>query len=322
MILNNLFRINGQFKIDTYGKDNQLKETTNYFDNFITSTGLEYIKTFAFADCFRYLSLGSGTTLNSLTTTGISTGIPQFSYIGGTQNDGCTEQLASQYDGKSCGYKISNSGVILSRGWRVPTGSDFFDTDYEFQEFVLSPGQPYATGYESDGITYTPAQVCGCDQPITYISPGVDGPVYGKESSDFVSNYPTICDSVSAFVRVLKDTPKLKGDYLVVNYSLNVNFNTGMRNFNILVNRSPLPSQTNPIDPYNWVVSSGVYSIIHPGIKLINDGNVTNVTPDFNTPIGITVGGNPRLGESFIPPLGWVASYNMAHSLPFHINNE
>ncbi len=302
MSLSNHFKINGQFKIDTYGKDNQLKNTTDYFSNFITYTGLEYIKTFAFADCFRYVSLGSGITLNSIVveTTGLASGISKFQYIGGFQNDGCGTLALSQYDSKSCGYRISESGVTLTRGWRIPTGELFFDTGYGFKEFMVSPGRPYISGYDSDGNILP---LCSCLEPASYSAPSVLGDVVGLESSDFYLAYPTICSSTKAFARVLKDIPVVKDDYLIVNYALSINFATGMRSFNLITDRSHTPYQPTTLDTQNWLSASGIYSIIHPGIKLINNG-ISTVTPAFNNIIGLTVGGVPRYGESFIPPLG------------------
>jgi len=65
------YGLQGQFKVDIYNQSGDLIDTTDYFSNFITPTGLDYPYTYNFADCFRFLSLGVGTSSNTMTTTGL-----------------------------------------------------------------------------------------------------------------------------------------------------------------------------------------------------------------------------------------------------------
>jgi hypothetical protein len=53
-------KLQGQFKLDLLDASGNLIKTSNFIDNFITNSGVMYPYYFAFADCFRFLSVGSG----------------------------------------------------------------------------------------------------------------------------------------------------------------------------------------------------------------------------------------------------------------------
>lgn len=269
MIVKHDVHIQGRFKFDLYDKSGNFKNSSDYFSNFITPTGLlVYPTILPFADCFRYISVGSGTSANTILgngTTGLSQPISKFSYIGGN-----LEEIgqANQYEINGCGYREHRSGVSLFRAWRLPTGdSNFFDQNYTFKEFMLTPGQPL-------DIT------SGCN-----------------ELPDLLSNYPTICSLTKAFTRVIKDISVSQNDYLIAYYELNVTSNTGVSTFKINVDNA---GRSVGSDASNWGGNiSGASSIVHHGMKLIRGENVNSI-PFY---IDQTYSYN-HYGDSFNPSLG------------------
>jgi len=102
------FSLKGEYVVDIYDPKGELKSTKTY-PNFITSTGLSYIYDTSVASCFSYLSLGSGTSANNLsTTTGLDTVIPSYSYLG-----------QSNYVNNACGTTENLSGITLYRAWNI-----------------------------------------------------------------------------------------------------------------------------------------------------------------------------------------------------------
>jgi hypothetical protein len=309
MIIKRQYGLAGKFKFDVYTKDNKLKYTTDYFDNFITSTGLEYAKTYGFADCFRYISLGSGTTQNSITsnggkgTTGLAIAVPRFQYIGGNLEDcSCSDgNTLNQYVSKGCGYRIENTGVVLNRAWRIPSNQlvegvetdAYFTEQYTFKEYMLSPGRTGITGYVAfDDLT--PAIACSCNEGV--YEPLSNTTRYGKEAPDFYAKFPNACNTPQAFSRVIKDLSVDVNEYLVVSYALTINLSnaTGIRFFDVTADNSKAVGVT-----YNWNRVTGATSLVVPGVKLINNGDVSTV--NFVNQIDSHVF---RLGESFVPPMG------------------
>ena len=301
MIVKSNLGINGRFKFDVYSKDGTLKYYKES-DNFITPTGLDYINRYAITDCWRYLSLGTGTegntaTGNNIGTTGLHRSIGTgFSYIGGnTSMAYCNEQV-NNYVTRGCGYSIGTSGITLQRAWRVPVGESFFTQDYTFTEYMLSPGKPAATGWLTFADLSDTGSACSCDTVVYPTFGDTTNYKYGPESFDFAGHYTNICNDTKAFTRIVKDISVTTDDYLVVNYALTVNYPTGIVPFDVGVTRnSPNPDSAT----YNWRRVSGASSLVHPGIKLINNGDVTAVG-------AVTQIENYeyRAGESFVPPLG------------------
>jgi hypothetical protein len=118
-------KLRGQFKIDVFNSKDELVSTTDFFDNFITSTGLSYIYSTGFADTFKFLSIGSGTGQNTLYTTGLEYPYPEYSYL-------------NNYVGGACGYNELTSGLRLFRGWRVPDVS-YLTEPLDIEELMVSP---------------------------------------------------------------------------------------------------------------------------------------------------------------------------------------
>jgi hypothetical protein len=156
-------KVEGEYTVDVYRRDGNLSYSLGPYKNFITSTGLSYPHNFAFADCFRFISFGSGTEVNTIKnsvnggwgTIGLSQPLSKFSYIGGRGTQYDTSHATSQYS--SASFKETTSGLSLSRGWRIPAGdSNYFEDDYTFKEVMLTPGRPYVTGlaYASEVTDY------------------------------------------------------------------------------------------------------------------------------------------------------------------------
>lgn len=143
-------QLEGTWTVDVYKGDGTLRERIGPQSNFITQTGLSMIMDYAIADCFRYLSLGSGTTKNSIVfgsaTTGLQLPGREAYYIGGRREESDPSHTTSCYSAAS--FKESLNTVTLSRGWRVPSGEEVFQTNLTFREFMLSPGRPFVTGIE------------------------------------------------------------------------------------------------------------------------------------------------------------------------------
>jgi len=335
--------IGGELSIKVYDSGGHLKYTKSGIKNFITSTGLCYPAFFPFADCFRFLSLGLSNTANNITdtcselggaqwgTTGLYSksldvdGEALFQYIGSrnysTPSDINTE-IVSQYLDGSCGFTEvdvlgGSSYLKLTRGWRIPV-QGAFTSAYDFKEFMVSPGTPPMKGFFDWELTI-PTEVCSCTESVFIDNPdnpGVGDIVYryGNDCAaislvdfDTYSNIKQatnatqrICAAHKAFARIITDMSVGIGDYSEVTYSLKLNFTTG---------QGVTAKFINLIGGGNW--GSDAYytgALIHPGIRLINDGSAS----DNNYDLGA---GNERktqwagydfkteYGESFVP--GW-----------------
>jgi hypothetical protein len=205
----------------------------------------------------------------------------------------------------------------LNRAWRIPedTGS-FFTNDIVLREYMLTPSLPPTTGwsYNSEFGTYSSGNsACKCDSAV-YTNSGSFAVSYGFEHKELAEYYLdkngyNLCDAHKAFTRVVRDISVLKDDFLIVNYSLTVNYETGVKYFQIVPQQDTnlKGSLTNEYD--NWKPSnglSGVYSLIHPGVKLINDGTIKSVAYVDDFSVGLYGSSFPYdvKGESFVPPLG------------------
>ena len=177
------YHLEGQFKVDIYNKEGQLIESTDWFKNFITPTGLSYIYQYNFADCFRFLSIGtdnasvqnSGNKNGGYGTTGLSSPI---SIITTSLNTGSNPDATGWsgvayaadpfmgtisgtyigqwgYAGQAQGITENPNGTIfLYRGWRIPyydsvlTGySTAPGSGLKINEFMVSP----SSGSDSAG---------------------------------------------------------------------------------------------------------------------------------------------------------------------------
>ena len=87
------YGLQGQFKVDVYNREGEMIDTTDYFTNFITQTGLNYPLYYNFSDCFRYLTLGRNGGANTMDVTGL---LPAPTYV---------TSLVKNYDTNTVSYQ-------------------------------------------------------------------------------------------------------------------------------------------------------------------------------------------------------------------------
>lgn len=296
MLLNGNIELQGEYVANVYSKDGTLKQSIGPYNNFITQTGLSLISKFAIADCFRYVSLGSGNGDNSITadsnkgTYKLETPLSQFAYIGGRTSKSDPGHLTSQYN--SASFTESDNTVTLSRGWKIPTGLDNFTGNYIFKEFMLSPGRPALTGFRDegspmigDGPTYSLCHCMELDVDKTTAT-WATGPDYADVAYEYFQRGTPICSATGAFVRVVKDISVSAGDHLILNYSLRATIDSGINIFAFKADNSRVGK--------NWSTGvSGCSKLLHHGLKLISPGTISVNGPwDF--------GGMPQPSESQI----------------------
>ncbi len=150
------YQLEGAFKVDIYDRAGELLETTDFFSNFITATGLYYPLTYSFADCFRFLSIGTGAVNNrnekhASPTSGLYSPIDSYDTDQGNQPGQYISYRAyvsgdDQQKG-GCGTTINKSGPIFYRAWYLPSGDAFMGNSYSsgdftglfINEFMVSP---------------------------------------------------------------------------------------------------------------------------------------------------------------------------------------
>ena len=305
-------KLKGEFKFDLYDSGRNLIHSSSFMDNFITNTGILYPYYFAFADCFRYLSVGTGTVINSIIktgatnpeTTGLQYPLTGYAYIGGRPSPSSS---VSNYCSPGCGYNETISGIDLFRQWTLPNNTGLFTGNQTFNEFMVSPGQPYITGQ-------TGQLLCTCDES--------DGHgTYGNDCSSVAMYYtwvqdayaaipqfrPKMCDAILAFARVIYSINVIANSYLNITYRLSISPNTGISSLSL---NNSVGVNTDP----NWSGKlNSIFKVTQPGIKLINDGVVSTPTaPNGQERLqhfdytGQYNGYNfaNEYGESFVPPMG------------------
>ncbi len=264
-------KLYGEYKVDTFSKDGIPRYSTDYFSNTITASGLEFPYDIPFADCFRYLSIGSGTSPTVITgpsyTTGVETPIPAFQYLG-------------EWNSGACGYTEHSSGVYMYRGWRVPSGSsgeETFDGIYVMKEFCVHPEFPAA--FEKVGGNYV-------------------------NLNDLLPRYRNDSGNLTAFSRVVAPSPitGFSGDYAIVSFRLNMVVNTGVKYFQYLINDQDMRTVCDSTPCTGWKNASGAYSQIHHGLKLVIPEGLSQIsstnkvgssyTPKFGCPLEPSVDGS------------------------------
>ena len=154
------YGLEGQFKVDIYNRAGEMVDTTEYFTNFITQTGLNYPLYYNFADCFRYLTLGRNGGANTMSVTGL---LPDPTYVTSLVKNYDTDHISyqdwaylgdSHLDKKSsssagsCGTIVGADGPSFYRGWKLPTGDNVFtEGQTTISEFMVSP----STGIDETG---------------------------------------------------------------------------------------------------------------------------------------------------------------------------
>lgn len=143
------YGLEGAFKVDTFDRSGNLVESTDWFSNFITQTGLMYPSVYSFANCFRFLTLGRDySTLNN-----------GGSVSASSATTGCYQPISLIYDDASkphdwrwighqgyetgtlpnnsaCLTTLTENGPIFYRAWSIPTGDAVFGSDFNGDPFI------------------------------------------------------------------------------------------------------------------------------------------------------------------------------------------
>ena len=147
MKANTEYGLEGSFKMDTFDGKGKLIDSTDYFSNFITYSGMIYPLTYYFPECFRFLTIGASSLPNSITTTGLALGNPPVTlktinvFNGFSLPDQSLGYLGPiNYAENACGVFVEPDGPTYFRGWTIPTGvNTVAGEDVTFKEFMVSP---------------------------------------------------------------------------------------------------------------------------------------------------------------------------------------
>lgn len=267
-------KLYGQYKVDTFSPDGQLRHSTDYFSNTITASGMEFPYEIPFADCFRYLSVGQGTAATDIVgptyTTGLQTPFPFWQYL-------------DRWHSGACGYSEHQSGVYMYRGWRLPsgdTGEETFDQTYVMKEFCVFPEYPRA--FEKVYVEETDS--------YEYV-----------DLDDGIPRYRGDSGNLTAFSRVVAPSPitGFSGDYAIVSFKLNVLMNTGVKYFQYLITDDDMRTVCDTAPCTGWGRASGAYSQIHHGLMLVIPEDLPQ--PPANNVIGSSY--TPRFGCPLEPSI-------------------
>lgn len=147
------YGMEGAFKVDLFS-GGKFHSTTDWFNNFITPTGLMYPATYPFADCFRFLSLGTSNTAHQgstgvgVGTTGLYAPIPSFTDSNGQVQPGTYidwQGYATGVTTSNCGTVLTETGPRFYRAWYLPTGREEVyinepsSAGLNISEFMVSP---------------------------------------------------------------------------------------------------------------------------------------------------------------------------------------
>lgn len=152
------YGLEGAFKVDLFSGE-QLMETTDWFKNFITHTGLSYPAIYPFVDCFRFLSIGysngfsvpnSGFTAGDTNhhTTGLFNPISGYmtnsGYQLGTYMSWKGYEVGSDGQESPCGTILTEQGPAFFRAWSIPSGNVGItmnepSNSLQIGEFMVSP---------------------------------------------------------------------------------------------------------------------------------------------------------------------------------------
>jgi len=141
---NTEYGLEGAFKADLYDAHGNLVDSTDYFSNFITYSGLLYPLTYHFPECFRFLTLGGGNDSNTTGTTGIGTPI-SLKVADAFENINYANQSLSYlgptyYSLGNCGSHMPKDGPAFFRAWKIPSGENTVaGENTTIKEFMVSP---------------------------------------------------------------------------------------------------------------------------------------------------------------------------------------
>jgi hypothetical protein len=243
-----LINLDGQYKVDVYNQQDELLESSDFFSNFITQTGLSYPWVMPFGDTFKWLSIGSDNSPNTINTTGLGSWFDgkdykedytdAFSYMTGFQEDGC-------------GYVENLSGVDLYRAWRVPEKKGrYMRKAITFKELMVAPGRFKKETPKDDDSDYL----------WTGIGKGSAGP-------------ETHTSGLSAFSRVVREQTIPSGDYAVITYKLGITVNHLVQDVNRFIGLYEANHTNKNGTPYSspmlWEGLTGQARVLHAGVQVI-----------------------------------------------------
>jgi len=142
--VNTEYGLEGAFKADLYDAHGNLVDSTNYFSNFITYSGLLYPLIYHFPECFSFLTLGNSSDPNTINTTGIGAPISlkvadAFENIN-YQNQSLSYLGPNYYSLDNCGSSVSKDGPTYFRSWKIPSGNNTVAGEATtIREFMVSP---------------------------------------------------------------------------------------------------------------------------------------------------------------------------------------
>lgn len=261
MKTNPKFSLEGAFKVDLYS-GGQFVETTDWFNNFITPTGLYYPNIYPFVDCFRFLSLGTNSAIpnsgavitgiggsivgQGLGTTGLATPIVTYGTNLGTQSgiyigwEGY--ENGSDNSQSACGTLLTEQGPRYYRAWAIPTG-----------------GVEYTVQNGSNGLTINEFMV---------------SPSSGNDST-----------GCFAFSRVRRTVTIPNGYSAIISYQLSINLqNTGLTYFGPGTFTTGNADITSSPDDFGlvsgWGSLSGYYRHAYFGLNVIDSAGA-HFTPSY-----------------------------------------
>ena len=165
--------LKGSFKVDLR-KDGQIVDSTDWFNNTITNTGLTYPFIYSFAKCPSFLTLGltayGAGGNNPQTGTGVIAPITSFQVYDSTFTGSSDQPYSTGYynqsgqylgwqyyemggnvnsptfntQGTACGTKFTQQGLNFYRAWTIPSGAKengavVAGTGIYIQSFMVSP---------------------------------------------------------------------------------------------------------------------------------------------------------------------------------------
>jgi len=257
--------LEGAFKVDVYDGNNKLIQEGEWFNNFITQSGLKMVSYYPFADCFRFLSIGQGNNANTTGTTFLTT-----PHTNGVQHSAGTQSGIfmgrniyhmpdSNGFGGGCGTVSRPQGPSLYRTWQMPTGENTLVGSLTINEFSV-----HATSGDS-----------------------------------------TLYGTGSAFSRVVRSIVIPAGTKALISYRLNLNvLNTGVTTFDtgtFLTTNANIDNDGEIVS--GWKNTSGYYKQIYHGFRLIDKYGST-FTPEYGDAMEPCLVDENKISAYFSPDLG------------------
>ena len=257
------YGLHGEYKIDVYDQNSGLVDSTNWFSNYIPTSGLEHPQKYPFAACFEALSIGIGATditpplgihLNNQGTTGLfaplnvvnsQSTIPVEQYMHSRYWE-TGREVGGEYFAGSCGTHFPSGGPIMFRGWRIPTGTGFAKVTTTVNEFAVFPG---TSGIKNEkGNIEEPFWKAGC---------------------------------APCFSRVVKNVAIQKDQFAIVNYRLQVKMkHTGATTFAPGTFDSDGIHADSPLELSGlWSGLSGKFKQVVPAISFVTEKGESQIPP-------------------------------------------